>query len=85
MCRLKVTGLDASLRGSLDVRALNKAAAHCLHFDLRLTWDDAGLAVPGSTEFGSLHDELTRFSKTQPLDGLDRERLLAKARTVLEA
>jgi exonuclease SbcD len=85
IARLKLEHLGADLRGGLDLRAIQQAAAHVVHLDLRLDWADVERPVRGGAEVGPLGDEFTEFLGTQPIEGLDRARLVAKARELLEA
>ena len=82
--RLRATRLDATLRGSLDQRAIRQAGAHLLNLDLRLEWDDQGLAAVSQGEMRGLWTEFEAFLATQPLAGLDREAVVAEARRLLE-
>lgn len=85
IARLKLDRLGADLRGGLDLRAIQGAASHLAHLDLRLDWADVERPVRGGAEVGPLGDEFTAFLGTQPIEGLDRARLVAKARGLLEA
>lgn len=84
VARLRLTNLDPSLRGTLDVRAVQQAAARLSHLDLRLDWSDVERPVRGAHEVGPLGDEFLAFAAAQPLVGVDRARLVAKARLLLE-
>lgn len=85
VARLKLQHLGADLRGGLDLRAIQNAASHLTHLDLRLDWADVERPVRGGAEVGPLGDEFADFLGTQPIEGLDRARLVAKARELLEA
>lgn len=85
VARLRLQGLGPDLRGGLDVRAISAAGAHLAHLDLRLDWTDVERPVRGGAEVGPLGAEFADFAGTQPLEGLDRARLVAKARQMLEA
>lgn len=85
VARLKVLGLGPELRGGLDVRAMQTAGSRLTHLDLRLEWADVERPVRGGAEVGPLGDEFADFAGTQPMEGLDRAKLVAKARTLLEA
>ena len=85
VARLRLASLGPELRGGLDVRAINDAAAHLTHLDLRLEWSDVDRPVRGGAEVGPLGGEFADFAASQPMEGLDRGRLVAKARTLLEA
>lgn len=85
VARLKLRHLGAELRGGLDVRAINDAAAHLAHLDLRLEWSDVDRPVRGGAEVGPLGSEFADFAASQPMEGLDRGRLVEKARALLEA
>ena len=83
VARLRLRGLAPDLRSGLDVRAIQAAARQALHLDLRLEWSDhAGLAT-GTPEVTSLDQEFAAFAQKTPMPGVDRERILAKAREVL--
>ncbi len=83
VARLRMRKLEPSLRGVLDVRALQRAGAHALYLDLRTEWKEAGLGIRGLGELGHLATELDAFAATQPMEGLDRQRILEKARGLL--
>ncbi|MFO1533831.1 MAG: exonuclease SbcCD subunit D [Thermoplasmatota archaeon] len=85
VARLRLAGIDPALRGVLDLRAIRQAGAHLMHLDLRLDWATAGLDARGGTELRGVLPEFDAFAATQPAEGVDRERLVAAARTVLEA
>lgn len=85
VARLKVQQLSPDLRGGLDVRAIHAAGARLAHLDLRLEWTDVQRPVRGGAEVGPLGAEFADFAGTQPMEGLDRARLVAKARGLLEA
>ncbi len=85
VARLRVENLDPALRGILDLRAIGKAAGHALHLDLRLGWRDHAESIRGEESFGALGDEFAAFLSAQPLEGVDRSAVLARARGLLEA
>lgn len=85
IARLRLQKLASELRGGLDVRAIQDAAAHLTHLDLRLEWTDVERPVRGGADVGPLGEEFADFAGTQPLVGLDRGRLVEKARSLLEA
>lgn len=82
--RLTIDGLDPSLRGTLDQRAIRKAADHVLHLELRLGWQDQDRDVRGAAEFGGLVEEFEAFAAHQSIERLERKRLVDMGRTVLE-
>lgn len=84
VCRLRITGVATSLRGSLDVRSIQKAASHALNFELRLEWGDDALDVRGAAELGPLQQEFDAFASHQVVSGFDRARLVALAHQMLE-
>ncbi|HUR62308.1 MAG TPA: exonuclease SbcCD subunit D [Candidatus Thermoplasmatota archaeon] len=85
VARLRLRGLDPALRGTLDLRALRQAAAACIHFDLLLEWADAGLDVRAATDLRGVAQEFDAFAAQQPMEGIPRAAVLAKARIALEA
>lgn len=85
IARLRLIDLDPNLRGTLDQRAIRAAAAHALHLDLRLEWDDSDHRVRGSVDLRGLGEEFEAYAAQHPVEGLDRERLLGMARQVLGA
>lgn len=85
VARLRLTGLDASLRGLLDLRAIRQAGERALHLDIRLEWADRADQAAGATALLGLGEEWAGFLAAQELAGLDRTTLDRLARTVLEA
>ncbi|MGB0651943.1 MAG: metallophosphoesterase family protein [Thermoplasmatota archaeon] len=85
VARLRINDLDPSLRGQLPLDAIRQAAARLLHLDLRLEWADISLRVKGAPELRGLSEEFEAYAAQHPIEGLDRERLLALARASLEA
>ena len=85
VARLRLQALGPELRGGLDVRAIQDAVSHLTHLDLRLEWSDVERPVRGGSEVGPLGAEFADFAGTQPMEGLDRGRLVEKARQLLEA
>ncbi len=83
VARLRLRDVHPSLRGSLDVRAMQTAGAKATHFDLRVEWSDEIEHVGGIAELGTLQDEFAQFTAKLPIQGVDREKVLAKAREVL--
>ncbi len=81
--RQRITDLDPSLRGLLDVRAIQQAGRGLVHFDLRLEWADLDHRVQGAVDLAGLEEEFEAFAAKQPVEGLDRARLLEMARSVL--
>lgn len=84
VARLRLEHLGPELRGGLDVRAIHDAGAHLAHLDLRLEWADVERPLRGGSDIGVLGDEFADFAGKQPLVGLDRGRLVEKARALLE-
>ena len=85
VARLRMRDLDSNLRGAFDLRAIQQAASRCTHFDLVLEWDDRGLDARSATDLRGVAQEFDAFAAQQPLDGLPRAALLARARAVLES
>lgn len=84
VARMRIDDVPASLRGALDVKGLHQAARHLLDLDLRITFaDDAHHTV--TADVGDLAQEFESFAATYPIDGVDRDALLAAARSVLGA
>jgi exonuclease SbcD len=83
VARLRIHGIDPALRTGLDVRAIQAAGRHALHLDLRTEWADAVRGAQGSAEFAPLVEEFEAYAAKVPLEGVDRQRLLAMARQVL--
>lgn len=83
--RLRLVDLDPSLRGSLEVRAIRQAAAELLHLDLRLEWGSAGVDAGQGGETRGILPDFDAFAAQQPMEPKDRPRVLALARTLLEA
>ncbi|MEK6985088.1 MAG: exonuclease SbcCD subunit D [Candidatus Thermoplasmatota archaeon] len=85
VARLRLTQLDASLRGLIDLRAIRQAGERALHLDVRLEWADRADQAAGATTLLGLGEEWAGFLAAQELAGLDRAALDRLARTVLEA
>lgn len=86
--RQRMLDVDAHLRAGLDLRSLQEFARErgLLHLDLsRIEWTDTRHDVRGDAAFGALGPEFESFAATVPLPGLDRAKLLALAKGVLEA
>jgi exonuclease SbcD len=83
VARLRIRGLDAALRGALDLRAVRHAGSACTHLDLVLEWAEDGLDVRAAAELRSLPQEFEAFAAQQPMEGAPRAAILAKARSVL--
>ena len=81
--RLVLEHLDPTLRGVLDVRRLRALGDRALHFDLRLDWQDTEHRVRGAAELHGLAEEFEAYAASHPVEGLDRARLLRRARAVL--
>lgn len=84
VARLRVRGIGAQLRGSLDLRQVQEAGKHLLHLDLS-KWDfaHADTNLPGPEAIGSLGDEFTRFAAHTALREGEREALVLRARHAL--
>lgn len=82
--RLRIDDLSATLRGLIDVKAVRSAARRFLHLDLRLGWNDVDHRTQGGAELGSVVEEFDAFAAGQPLEGVDRDLVVARARTLLE-
>ncbi len=83
VCRLRIHNLEPSLRGILDRRAIQQAAAHTLHLDLKIELRDTDHRVRGEAQLGNLQEEFDAFAAHHPIEGLDRKRLLDLARQTL--
>lgn len=83
VARLRIDDIDPTLRGTLDLKAIRDAARHALHLDLRLGWADVGHRVRGAAEIGGLVEEFDDFAAHQPLERLDRARVMAMAHALL--
>jgi exonuclease SbcD len=78
--RLRLSHLDASLRGALDVRAIRQGGAQFLQLDLRLDWEAAAGDLQATSELRPLAEEFEAYAARQPIEGVDRERLVSLAR-----
>lgn len=83
IARLRIRGLDPSLRGVLNQKGIRDAAAHLLHLDLRLEWQEDAAERAGSGTLHGLGDEFEAFVATYPSDTLNKKRLVALARDAL--
>lgn len=83
VARLRLKALDPSLRGGLDLRALRQAGDRLVHLEVRPEWADGGLDVRGTHELGGVAAEFDAFAAQQPVEGLDRARLLELAHAAL--
>lgn len=83
VARLRIRDVQPHLRASLDVRALRQAASHLLHLHLDLAWLDEGSNVRGGPALRGLGEEFDAFAQRQPLQGVDRQKLLAACHTLL--
>jgi exonuclease SbcD len=85
--RLRLEGLAASLRGSLDRKAIQDAARHAAHLDLVTKFEGQPAAAAGGSAFRGLHAEFDAFAAATPLSvpGADRAQVVALARSVLDA
>jgi DNA repair exonuclease SbcCD nuclease subunit len=84
--RLTLDNLAPSLRGSLDRKAIQDAARHAAHLDLRLTFEGQPAAAAGGATFRGLSAEFDAFAAATPLvvPGTDRAQVVALARSVLD-
>lgn len=86
VARQRVNQLEPTLRGSLDLRAMQEAGKHLLHLDLsKFEWQTPSGERPGSDKFRPLADEFAEFLATESLPGADRDAILQRARQLLEA
>jgi len=84
VARLRIENLDPTLRGGLDLRAIQDAGKHLLHLDLsRLAWRNTENAVAGDSRIGHLADEFEAFAAKTPMPGLDRDAVLKLARQAI--
>lgn len=84
--RLRLENLAPSLRGSLDRKAIQEAARHAAHLDLRLTFEGQPATAAGGATFRGLSAEFDSFAAATPLvvPGTDRAQVVALARSVLD-
>jgi exonuclease SbcD len=83
VARLRIDGIAPELRGSLDRRAIQDAAKHVLHLDLRPEFAGHASTAAGPTGFRGLVAEFESYAAQTPMPGLDREDVVALARQVL--
>jgi DNA repair protein SbcD/Mre11 len=83
VARLRLERIEPLLRASLDLRLLRQAAAHLLHLDLRIEWADLAQPVRADRAFRGLAEEFEAFLARQPLEGVERDQVLAAAREVV--
>ncbi len=83
IARLRILNVDDSLRGGLDQKAIKRAGDHALYLDLPIAWANLDHAVRGGIELGRLEDEFAGYALQQPLEGIDRDRLMQVATTLL--
>jgi DNA repair exonuclease SbcCD nuclease subunit len=81
--RLRIDGIAPELRGSLDRRAIQDAAKHVLHLDLRPEFAGHAATAAGPTGFRGLVAEFDSFAAQTPMPGLDREGVVALAKSML--
>lgn len=84
--RLTLESLSPSLRGSLDRKAIQEAARHAAHLDLRLAFEGQPASAAGGATFRGLSAEFDAFAAATPLvvPGADRAQVVALARSVLD-
>jgi exonuclease SbcD len=83
VARLRIDGIAPELRGTLDRRAIQDAARHVLHLDLRPEFVGHASTAAGPTGFRGLVAEFESYAAQTPMPGLDREAVVALARSVL--
>lgn len=83
IARLRILNVDDSLRGGLDQKAIKRAGDHALYLDLPVAWANLDHAVRGGIELGRLEDEFASYAGQQPLEGIDRAKLMQVATTLL--
>ena len=81
--RLRIEGIAPELRGSLDRRAIQDAAKHVLHLDLRPEFAGHASTAAGPTGFRGLVAEFDSFAAVTPMPGLDRDAVVALAKSML--
>ena len=84
VARLRVTGLPTSLRGTLSPREIERLCPQAMHCQAEFTWADDANAVRGAAEIGAIPHEFESFAARQPLEGIDRAALLARAKSLLQ-
>jgi exonuclease SbcD len=83
VARLRIDGIAPELRGSLDRRAIQDAAKHVLHLDLRPEFAGHASTAAGPTGFRGLVAEFESYAAQTAMPGLDRDEVVALARRVL--
>ena len=83
VARLRIEGIAPELRGSLDRRAIQDAAKHVLHLDLRPEFAGHAATAAGPTGFRGLVAEFDSFAAVTPMPGLDRDTVVALAKSML--
>jgi DNA repair protein SbcD/Mre11 len=83
VARLRIEGIAPELRGSLDRRAIQDAAKHVLHLDLRPEFAGHASTAAGPTGFRGLVAEFDSFAAVTPMPGLDRDAVVALAKSML--
>ncbi len=83
VARLRIHGLDPSLRGLLNQKAIRDAGAHLLHLDLRLQWKEEEEVRQGAGALGALGKEFEAFATTYAVDSLEKDRLVRMAAQLL--
>lgn len=83
VARLRIDGIAPELRGTLDRRAIQDAARHVLHLDLRPEFAGHAATAAGPQGFRGLIAEFDSFAAQTPMPGLDREGVVALAKSML--
>lgn len=84
VCRLRIRGLAADLRGSLDWKTIRQAAPDVLDLRIEAEFDDDGHRADTGAVLRGLAEEFEQYASTYPLDGIDRQELLRHARGLLQ-
>jgi hypothetical protein len=83
VARLRITGLAADLRGSLDWRRLRQAGSRLLDLNIDAEFADDSHRADSGVTLGALAQEFEAYAATYPLEGVDRATLLTHARDIL--
>ena len=83
VARLRIDGIAPELRGTLDRRAIQDAAKHLTHLDLRPEFAGHAAAAAGPSGFRGMMVEFDSFAAATPMPGLDRETVVALAKSML--
>jgi DNA repair exonuclease SbcCD nuclease subunit len=83
IARLRVTGVPAHVYATLDLERVRRATAAALHFDLQVEVSSTGGSGAAAAPLRTLDEELEAFLSARPLQGADRDELLATAREIL--